>query len=292
MDLSIVIVSYNTRDLLHRCLSCVPAGASGLLFETFVVDNASPDDSAGMVAAEFPSVRLIANTDNAGFTRANNQALRLACGRHVVILNPDTEPEPGSLTLMVRFLDEHPDAGACGPKLLNSDGSLQTNGRRFPTPWREFLGVSGLRRLDRAGFDRRLEYGRTDFDVTCRVDVVSGACLMVRRDVMERVGMLDERFYMFYEEYEWCWRMRRAGWVVYYVADSRVTHHWMGAVKQRSRAMTAQLYRSQWLYYRKTAGPLAQAVIAGVVTMALAKNEIVHVGVAVKRRLRAMGLVR
>jgi GT2 family glycosyltransferase len=292
MDLSIVIVSYNTRDLLRKCLASLPAAAPGIEFETFVVDNASPDDSAGMVCAEYPAVRLIANTDNAGFTRANNQALRLASGRHALALNPDTEPEPGSLAILVRFLDEHPGAGACGPKLLNSDGSLQPNGRRFPTPWREFLGVSGLRRLNPAGFDRKLEYGRDDFDSTCPVDVVSGACLMVRGETMARVGMLDERFFMFYEEYEWCWRIHRAGLEVYYVPASRVVHHWMGAVKQRSREMTAQLYRSQWLYYRKTAGPAAQLAIAGVVAIALVKNELLHLGVAAKRLLRRAGIVR
>src|SRR5688572_5439191 len=128
MDLSIVIVSYNTREMLRACLNALPDATRGLTVETFVVDNASPDGSADMVAEAFPSVRVIANPDNAGFTRANNQALRISTGRHVVILNPDTECEPDSLTALVGYLDTHPAVGAVGPKLLNSDGSLQHNG--------------------------------------------------------------------------------------------------------------------------------------------------------------------
>ncbi|HZO88780.1 MAG TPA: glycosyltransferase family 2 protein [Chthonomonadaceae bacterium] len=292
MDLSVVIVSYNTREMLRACLCALPAAAEGLEFETFVVDNASPDDSAGMVAAEFPQVHLIANTDNPGFARANNQALALSKGRYVLALNPDTEAEPGSLTALVRFMEAHPEAGACGPKLLNSDGSLQHNGRRFPTPWREFLGVSGLRNLNRAAFDRVLEYGRDNFDVECEVDQVSGACLLVRRAVMEQVGMFDEDFFMFYEEIEWCWRIRRAGWKVYYVPQARVVHHWMGSVRQQSRAMTARLFRSQLIYYQKTAGLPARLAMRGVMLMGLIKNELLYLGVAIKRRLRAAGLVK
>ncbi len=292
MDLSVVIVSYNTREMLRACLCALPAAAEGLEFETFVVDNASPDDSAGMVAAEFPQVHLIANTDNPGFARANNQALALSKGRYVLALNPDTEAEPGSLTALVRFMEAHPEAGACGPKLLNSDGSLQHNGRRFPTPWREFLGVSGLRNLNRAAFDRVLEYGRDNFDVECEVDQVSGACLLVRRAVMEQVGMFDEDFFMFYEEIEWCWRIRRAGWKVYYVPQARVVHHWMGSVRQQSRAMTARLFRSQLIYYQKTAGLPARLAMLGVMLMGLIKNELLYLGVAIKRRLRAAGLVK
>ncbi len=292
MDLSIVIVSYNTREMLRACLRSLPAATQGLQVEIFVVDNASPDDSVAMVSAEFPEVRLIANRENAGFTRANNQALALSTGRHVVLLNPDTEAEPGSLTTLVRFLDSHSDAGACGPKLLNSDGSLQPNGRRFPTAWREFLIVSGLRNLNRARFDREQEFGRDDFDRECEVDQLMGACLLVRRTVMEQVGMLDEEFFMFYEETEWCWRIRRAGWKIYYVPEARVVHHWMGSVRPLLHAMTARLFRSQRLYFRKTAGLPARLAIGGITLLGLAKNELLYLGVAIKARLRAMHLIR
>ncbi len=292
MDLSIVIVSYNTRDMLRACLTALPTATEDICSEVWVVDNHSPDDSAGMVAAEFPHVKLIANADNPGFARANNQALRQSKGRHVVILNPDTEAEPESLTRMVGYLDTHPDVGAVGPKLLNTDGSLQHNGRPFPTPWREFIGHSGLRRLNRRAYDRNYEYGREDFDETWETDQVSGACMMVPHAIMDKVGMLDEDFFMFYEEIEWCWRIRKAGYKVVYLPEARIVHHWMGSVRQQNRAMTARLFKSALVYYRKTAGMGARTAMFGVVGMGLAKNELLHLGVAVKRQLRARKLIR
>lgn len=292
VDLSIVIVSYNTRDMLRACLRSLPAATEGMTAETWVIDNHSPDDSAAMVKAEFPDVRLIANSDNPGFARANNQALKQTRARHVVILNPDTEAEPGSLTRMVRYLDANPDVGAVGPKLLNTDGSLQHNGRPFPSAWREFLGHSGLRRLNARAYDRNYEYGREDFDQTWETDQVSGACMMVPHRVMDEVGMLDEDFFMFYEEIEWCWRIRKAGYKVVYLPEARIVHHWMGSVRQQNRAMTARLFKSSLIYYRKTAGWGTRAAMLGVVGMGLLKNEMLHLGVAVKRRLRARKLIR
>ena len=292
VDLSIVIVSYNTRDMLRACLGAIPGATEGMTVEVWVVDNHSPDDSAAMVADEFPAVRLIANRDNPGFARANNQALRQANARHVVILNPDTEAEPGSLARMVWYLDAHADVGAVGPKLLNTDGSLQHNGRPFPTAWREFIGHSGLRRFNPGAYDRKYEYGREDFDSIWEVDQVSGACMMVPRRVMDEVGMLDEDFFMFYEEIEWCWRIRKAGYKVIYLPEARIVHHWMGSVRQQNRAMTARLFKSALVYYGKTAGVGTQIAMQGIVGMGLVKNEILHAGVAVKRQLRARKLIR
>ncbi len=291
-DLSIVIVSYNTRDMLRDCLNALPAGCEGLTVEVFVVDNNSPDGSIEMVQREFPDVLCIANRDNAGFTKANNQALKLAQGEIVVILNPDTETEPRSMTTLVNFLREHPDTGAVGPKLLNTDGSLQHNGRRFPTPYREFLGHSGIANWNRAKFDNEMEYGREDFDVLAEVDQVSGACMMVTKRVMDEVGMLSEDFYMYYEEVEWCWRIRQAGYKVYYVPESRVVHHWMGSVRQVSHAMTARMFKSALTYYKKTGTPAQRLAIRGVIAMGLAKYQFIYFGVRVKRVLRGLKLIR
>lgn len=290
VDLSIVIVSYNTCAMLRDCLRALPASVEGLTVETFVVDNASPDDSARMVAEEFPEVRLFANQENAGFTRANNQALKLSTGRYVLLLNPDTEPEPESLTLLVRYMDAHPDVGAVGPMLLNTDGSLQKNGRTFPTPWREFLGHTGLRNLmpNRPNW----EYGRDDFDVAWETDTVTGACLLTRHTIMDQVGMLDEEFFMFYEEVEWCWRIKKAGWKILYLPESRVKHHWMGSVRQQSRVMTIRLFKSMLVYYRKTAGPGTQLAARGVYIAGFIRNELLYLGVAIKRKLRAAKLIR
>lgn len=292
VDLSIVIVSYNTREMLRDCLNALPAATEGLTTETFVVDNVSQDGTVEMVAEAFPNVRLIANKENVGFSRGNNQALRLSAGQYVVLLNPDTEPEPGSLTTLVRYLETHPDVGAVGPKLLNTDGSLQTNGRRFPTPWREFLLHSGLWNLNPGYFDRKLEYGRDDFDKEWETGFLTGACLMTRRNIMEQVGMLDEAFFMFYEEVEWCWRIHKAGWKIVYVPQARVVHHLMGSVRPHLQAMTARLFRSSTIYYRKTAGKPQQIAMRGVMLLGLLKNELRYLGVAMKRRLRSARLLR
>ncbi|MCX6378162.1 MAG: glycosyltransferase family 2 protein [Armatimonadetes bacterium] len=291
-DLSIVIVSYNTREMLRDCLNALPAGAQDLTTEVFVVDNNSPDGSIEMVQKEFPSVICIANRDNAGFTKANNQALKLAQGEFVVILNPDTETELRSMTTLVNFLREHTDTGAVGPKLLNTDGSLQHNGRRFPTPYREFLGHSGLANWNRVKFDREMEYGREDFNILAEVDQVSGACMMVPKRVMDEVGMLSEDFYMYYEEVEWCWRIRQAGYKVYYVPDARVVHHWMGSVRQASHAMPARMFKSALTYYQKTGTPRQRLAIRGVIAMGLAKYQFIYLGVRVKRVLRRLKLIR
>ncbi len=286
-DLTVVIVSYNTRDMLRDCLLSLPAATPDISSETWVVDNNSPDKSAEIVAEEFPAVRLIANTENVGFTRANNQALSRARSRHCVILNPDTVCKRDSLATLVHYLDSHPDVGAVGPKLLNTDGSLQPNGARFPHPWRDFLIVTELRKLSRPAFERYCRM-RDDFNVECDLDVVSGACMMVRSTVIDEVGALDEEFYMFFEEVEWCWRIKRAGYRVVYLPQAEVVHHWMGSVRQSSAAMTARLFESSRIYYRKTGAPSARIANRLVMTFGLAKNRFIHVGVAVKARLRAL----
>ncbi|MCX6360368.1 MAG: glycosyltransferase family 2 protein [Armatimonadetes bacterium] len=288
-DLCIVIVSYNTRDMLRDCLRALPAAAEGLRTSVRLIDNASADGSPEMAAREFPETRIVANDRNVGFARANNQALEQAGARYLLLLNPDTEARPGSLALAVAHMDADPRMGACGPMLLNTDGSLQRNGGCFPTPLREFLHVTGLRRLAPRRYATALEHGREDFGVETEVDQVSGACLFVRAEAAQQVGLLDERFFMFYEDVEWCWRLRRAGWSVRYLPDVQVVHHWMGSVRQSSRRMTEQLLKSQLLYYRKTGGPAAAAAVLGVIALGLCKNVMLHAGSAVKRRLRSVG---
>ncbi|MCW3095531.1 MAG: putative glycosyltransferase [Chthonomonadaceae bacterium] len=291
MDLSIVIVSYNTCGMLRDCLNALPAATEGLITETFVVDNNSPDDSAAMVAAEFPEVHLTASKENHGFTGGNNIALRHVVGRNVLLLNPDTEAAPDSLTLMSRYLDTHPDVGAVGPKLLNTDGSLQPSGKPLPTPWRDFLGHTGLWKLKPGLSESMWHYGREDFDTAWETDSVTGACLMTRKAILDQVGLLEEAFFMFYEEVELCWRIRRAGYKVLFLPEARVVHHWMGSVRQQSKAMTKRLFRSMAIYYRKTMG--WRGVIAyPIVWYGLGKNELLHLAVAVKRRLRSAKLIR
>lgn len=286
-DLSVIVVSYNTRDMLRECLLSLPQATEGLRIEVWVVDNNSPDDSAGMVRAEFPDVRLIANRNNPGFARANNQAIRESRSRHLLLLNPDTEARPGSLVRLVRYLDSWPEVGAVGPKLLNTDGSLQPNGRRFPTVGRELIVTLGIGRLLGAGFERA-EFMRADFDAVSPVDQVSGACLLMRGEALKKIGPLDEDFFMFYEETEWCWRLHRAGYTVVYLGDAEVVHHWMGSVRQMGRASAARFRQSARLYYRKTGGPTAALCIGLVLAIARVRTEILHFGSAVKQRLRRL----
>lgn len=291
-DLSIVIVSYNTCEMLRSCLNALPAAAGNLVTDVWVVDNCSTDGSQAMIEQEFPAIHLIINSENSGFAKANNQALQQCTGKYRLILNPDTEPEPGSLAILTEYLANHPDVGAVGPKLLNSDGSLQRNGRPFPTPWHEFQGHFRLRRIDRWFFRKIHEYGRDNFDIEWDSDHVSGACLMMPSAVMNQIGLLDESFFMFYEEVEWCWRVHNAGYRVMYVPRSRVVHHWMGSVRSKPREMQRQILQSCLLYYSKTAGPGYQASARVVVFLASLRGSYIRMGVAVKSALRRLKIIR
>ncbi len=277
---------------MRACLLSLPAATAGLETEIYVVDNASPDDSAGMVRSEFPNVILTANSHNPGFAKANNQALTLSSGEYVVILNPDTEAEAGSLTLLHHYLRDHPNVGAVGPMLLNTDLTLQRNGRTFPTPYREFLGHTGIRNFFRGARGPNWEYGRDDFDVESDVDSVTGACMMLSRKVMDRAGMLDEDFFMFYEEVEWCWRIKKLGLRIVYLPQSRIVHHWMGSVRQQGRVMTIRLFESMLKYYKKTGSPASVLGARCVYVAGYIRNEILYLGVAVKRVMRSAKLIR
>ena len=198
IDASIIIVSYNTRGLLQDCLVSVPSGCTGLSTETFVVDNASSDGSAEMVGTEFPSVRLLCNVGNRGFAFANNLALRQASGRYVVLLNPDTTLQTNALTELVRFMDDTPAAGYCGPRLLNDDGSHQPSARRFPTVLSAAFSLLGLARRyprSRHALDLHALHGHR---VRFRADWMTGACLMVRSEVLRQVGLLDEGYFLYF----------------------------------------------------------------------------------------------
>ncbi len=229
-DLSIVVVSYNTRELLHRCLDSLEAGCEEMRTETFVVDNASRDDSADMVEHDFPRVTLIRNDRNAGFAAANNLALERAAGRHVVLLNSDTVVRPGALGELVRFMDDTPKAGYCGPRLLNPDGTHQPSAKRFPTVFSGGFAMLSFSRkypVSRHALDLHAQHGDAE---RFRADWLTGACLVVRADAMRRVGPLDDGFFMYFEETDWCKRMHAAGWEGWYVPSAEVVHYGGGSV--------------------------------------------------------------
>jgi GT2 family glycosyltransferase/lipopolysaccharide/colanic/teichoic acid biosynthesis glycosyltransferase len=226
MDLSVIIVNYNVRQFLENSLTSVLRAMEGIQGEIIVVDNASDDGSAGMVRTKFPQVRLITNATNAGFARANNIALKEASGDFILLINPDTIVQEDTFRVMIRFLRDHPDVGLAGCKILNPDGSFQLPCRRsFPTPWVAFTKIFGLSALfpsSRLFGQYNLTY--LDPDQSYPVDAVSGSFMMMTRSAYARVGGLDETFFMYGEDLDWCYRVRQAGFQVYYVHETQIVH--------------------------------------------------------------------
>jgi N-acetylglucosaminyl-diphospho-decaprenol L-rhamnosyltransferase len=277
MDLSIVILNYNTREHLRTCLESLWAEGStsvsggAIEAEVFVVDNASVDGSAEMVTADFPWVTLVRSPRNGGFAYGNNQALQRAVGDAILVLNPDTLVPRGGIAQLMAKLAQHPEAGVIGPKLLKPDGSIHLACRRsFPTPSVAFYRLSGLSRL----FPRSPRFGRYNLtfvnpDRPIEVDSVCGACLLVRRTVVERVGLLDERFFMYGEDLDWCLRTRQAGWTVRYEPSIVVQHQHGAASRKRAVRTTYHFFRAMDLFYRKHYVDRYHPLVTGVVRTAI-----------------------
>jgi len=280
-DVGIVIVNYNTRDLLRRCIETVLA-SKGVRSRVCVVDNNSSDGSAEMVAADFPEVTVVHNTDNVGYPAANNQGLRLLgyhdegvspdAPRYALLLNADTELPEDGLASVVAFADGRADIGVVGPKLIRPDGSLDKACRRsFPTPEVSFYHMIGLSRL----FPRSSRFGRynlsyLDENETVEVDSVVGAFMMVRREAVRDAGLLDDSFFMYAEDLDWAYRIKQAGWRVLYYADVTVLHVKRASSRQNPRARV-EFWRSMEIFYRKhyaddTPG-LVHALIVAVIRL-------------------------
>lgn len=260
IDLSVVIVSWNVKALLERCLSSLMESSeqSGLQCEIIVVDNASTDGSPEMVRQRFPSAALIASESNLGFTRANNVGIPHGSGRYILLLNPDTEVIGDALLTMVAYMNGHSDVGALGPKLLSPDGRVQSSRRRFPTLATAFLESTILQQWfprNRVLSDYYI-LERSD-DEEQDVDWVIGACLLVRRQAWEQVGPLDERFFMYSEELDWCRRLKTAGWRVVYIPSATVMHYEGQSSSQVVPARHIYFQSSKVLYFRKHHGVLA-----------------------------------
>jgi GT2 family glycosyltransferase len=263
MNLGVVIVSYNVRELLHGCLNSLFADITrtpGLEAQVVVVDNNSADGSAEMVAAAFPQIRLFANEENLGFAGGNNQGLRhLGFGETepsahrpdaVLLLNPDTEVQPGALAAMTGFLGEHPAAGGCGARLNYPDGSLQHGAFHFPGLTQLFLDLYPVhhRLLDsrlNGRYPRRLYDGVEPF----AIDFALGAALMVRAEAIAAAGLLDEGYFMYAEEMDWQRRIQDAGWPLYCAPAARITHYEGQSARQFRCRMTVALWRSRLRYY-------------------------------------------
>ena len=259
-DLSILIVNWNVRDLLRECLRSVAAGRGNLTLELIVVDSASADGSADMVATEFPWVTLIRCAENVGFPRGNNIALARARGRALLLLNPDTVIVGNALPTLLAYLDAHPDVGVVGPQLLNPDGSVQSSRRRFPTVLTGYFESTWLQGLA-PGLLRRYYALDLPDDASADVDWLMGACLLVPRAVYEQVGGLDEGYFMYSEELDWCRRIKATGRRVVYYPAAQVIHHAGQSSDQAITARHVNFQRAKLRYYRKYHGRAAAAAL-------------------------------
>jgi GT2 family glycosyltransferase len=265
LRLSIVIVNWNTRHLLRKCLEAVYNNLPRGQMEIWVVDNASSDGSTDMVAQDFPQVRLIQSKQNLGFASANNLALRKSRAPYVLLLNPDTEVAPGALETLLRFLDTAPGFGAAGARLLNPDGSLQPSAYPRPTLFREFWR---LFHLDRIRHIAKYPMAEWDDQAPREVDVLMGACLLVRREVLDRIGLFDEDFFMYSEEVDLCYRIQRGGWRLAWVPQAQVIHYGGQSTQQAAREMFLQLYNGKIKFFRKHYGSPAIQVYKLIVLLA------------------------
>lgn len=252
IDLSIVIVSYNIRDLLAQCLESLSTNLQSQTSEVFVVDNSSCDGSAAMVRGKFPSAHLIENAENRGFAAANNQAFVQTRGRYVLMLNPDTEVRAGALETLVEFMDTHPRAGACGGKLEYGDGSLQHSAFAFPSLAQIFLDFFPLHwRLSDSQLNGRYPREWYARGAPFQIDHPLGADFLVRRKVAEQVGWLDDKFFIYCEEIDWAMRIKRAGWQVWCVPQAEIVHHEAQSTRQFRDAMFVELWRARRRLYEK-----------------------------------------
>lgn len=259
--LSIVLVNYNYGDFLINCLHSIYLAQDKLALDVWVVDNASEDKSIKLAEQSFPQVHYIENKDNKGFGAANNQALRQITGEFILTLNPDTELEKGTLAYMVEFMQEHPEVGAATCKALKSDGELDwAYHRGFPTPWASLLYFLGNDRL----------YHLTDRDMNKahEVDAISGSFFMTRKEVLDKVGLFDEDYWMYAEDLDLCYRIKKAGYKVMYVPDVGVIH-WKGVssgLKKHSQEISTatkmskirafnSFYETMKIFYRKHLAP-------------------------------------
>jgi GT2 family glycosyltransferase len=253
VDVSIVIVSYNVAGLLRSCLRSLMASEGDFTYEVILVDNRSTDSTTAMVRREFPEVQVVVSPINGGYAYGNNLGLARGRGRYMLLLNPDTELPPTALADMLSYLELRPWAAAAGPKLVRADGSLDLACRRsFPTPEVAFYRMLGLSRL----FPRSKRFARynltyLDPDQPAEVDSVVGAFMLINRHALNKVGLLDERFFMYGEDLDLAFRLKQAGWKILYNPAVQVLHHKGESSKQRRLRTTYEFYRAMIVFYRK-----------------------------------------
>jgi GT2 family glycosyltransferase len=286
MEISVIIVNWNTRELLAGCLESVAATLRGVLHEVIVVDNASTDGSVAMLRESFPAVIVIENAANRGFGAANNQALAIMRGRYALLLNSDAVLTAHAAAELLACLENRPDAAmACG-QLLNADGSRQNSIAAFPSLLTLLANMPLLEFL----FPRRFPGKRRTYRQPLEVDSGVGACLMVRREAIVDVGGFDERYFFFFEETDWAYRMRRAGWKVLH-CPAALIYHLQGQSIGHNVRSRIEFYRSRYQFFRKWSGHPYDLAVRGVIFVRLALNWLLTLAAAIltlgqKRGLR------
>lgn len=253
MQLSVIIVNYNVRHFLEQALLSVRRASVGMQVETWVVDNNSVDDSVQMVREKFPEVKLIANKDNPGFSVANNQAVRQAAGRYILLLNPDTVVEEDTFRKCFNFAEAHPDAGGIGVKMIDGSGNFLPESKRgFPSPWVAFCKTFGLSKIfPNSSKFNRYHLGYLDKDRTHEIDVLAGAFMWMRKSVLDEVGLLDETFFMYGEDIDLSYRIVKGGYKNYYFADTTIIHYKGESTKKGSLNYVRVFYQAMIIFAKK-----------------------------------------
>ncbi len=281
MRFSVVIVSWNTKDFLRRCVSSIYQYPPSAEFEVIVVDNASSDGSVQMLHDLFPEVNVICNSENLGFSQATNQGIHNCLGTHILLLNPDTELRPNALNALERVLRENSSIGAAGARLLNADGSIQPSCFRAPTLFRE---IWRLFHLDNIYPLSTYQLETWDKQKPREVEVLNGACLMLKREALDEAGYLDETYFMYSEEVDLCYRLRQTGWKLFWVPEAEVVHYGGQSTRQNQSEMFQQLYRSKIFYFRKNHGRMV-AVIYKVILIAASSVRLILIPFTLFNRL-------
>jgi GT2 family glycosyltransferase len=255
--LSIVIVNYNVKNLLKKCLESIFKYQTDMEFEVIVVDNSSKDHSQEMLKRDFPQVKPIGNKRNLGFSRACNQGIKESQGGYILLLNPDTELTPGGFKKMIDFMDSKPEVGICGPKMMDRKGNLQFSCRSFPSYLTAISSSQSVlnRILPENFLSQKYLLKEKNHSQIMEVDWVSGSCLLAKKEVFEKVGLLDERFYMYVEDVDLCYRAKKSGFSVFYFPQVLVIHHIGKSTQKRKFAMPVEHHKSMYYFYKKHHNP-------------------------------------
>jgi len=287
LDVTIAVVSYNTKDMLADCLRSLLSSPPLVTYELRVIDNGSTDGTAAMLASDFPDVGLLSNAGNVGFAGAANQAWRQSLAKYLLVVNADTVFEENCVEALVEFADHHPEAAAVGPLVLNPDGSVQASARRFPSflegTMHALLGVIAPENR----FSRRYKMADWDRQSEREVDWLSGAAVLLRREIGEKIGFFDDAYFMYVEDMDLCYRLRDAGYKVYFCPEARITHHIGQSSQQQSNRMIIAHERSMMRFYRKRYHKGFKAVIWPIVMIGLVLHSVMRLtqnGVGAARR--------